>query len=86
MKNDNREKDHFSSSDCYMERRFEDGYECDCSYPNNGVPEVKKHGGKGVPSLLATMFETGAPEVAQHEGKGVPSLLATMFETGEGNK
>ena len=60
MKTDNQAKDYFASNGCYMEEQFENGYKCDCSYPSNGVPKVTKYGNKGVPSLLATMFEIGA--------------------------
>ena len=48
--------DNFSTDDCYVEQQIRGGHKRNCSYPDNGIPEVKKYADKGIPSLLATAF------------------------------
>ena len=56
-KSDNKFDDvNFSTDDCYVEQRIRSGHKRNCSYPDNGIPEVKKDADKGMPSLLATAF------------------------------
>ena len=42
--------------DCYVENAIKNGYKRKCSYPDSGVPELKKGEKRGARSLLVAAF------------------------------